>query len=139
MATKEEAQAFLMELRSCRPSAFFGKLDESQRGMSFVLFYLAEAKETVIAGDLARQMNVSTARIAALLRKMEQNGLITRKGAPDDARKTVVEITPEGSAQAEQLRQHILEKTALLIDRVGTDDLQEFIRISRRMKAALDV
>lgn len=138
MATEAETLEYLNQLKLCWPRSFFGKLDKSQMGLGFVLSYLAEAKETVFAGDLAREMNVSTARIAALLRKMEKNGLLIRKGSPDDARKTIVEITPEGIAQALELKHLILEKIEILIDRIGKEDMQTFIELSFKIKEALE-
>ena len=62
--------------------------------MRFVLAYLTQADGEVIAGDIARKLGVSTARVAALLKAMEKNGLVTRHASPADARRTVVEITP---------------------------------------------
>ncbi len=64
----------------------------------------------VIAGDLSRKMNVSSARIAALLKKMEQGGLITRHSSSVDARRTVVEITPTGIVHAEEIKKQSLER-----------------------------
>ena len=78
MNTREEAIEFLQNQHSCRAKSFFGKIDESQKGIGFVLAYLRNSNGDVIAGDLARELNVSTARIAALLKKMEKSGYIKR-------------------------------------------------------------
>lgn len=138
MSKREDAQEFLKKMRSCRPQPFYSKLDESHRGTGFVLTYLMEANGQIIAGDLAREMNVSTARIAALLKTMEKNGLIERHHAEADARQTVVEITPVGIEYCEEIKEQILEKVELLLEKVGMDDLDEFIRISRKIKKALE-
>ena len=138
MSKREDARKFLQKMRLCRPKPFYSKLDEGQRGIGFVLEYLREAKVEVIAGDLARELNVSTARIAALLRKMEKNGLIQRHAAQADARQTVVEITQAGMEYSDKIMEQLLEKTELLIEKVGKDDLDEFVRISRKIKKALE-
>lgn len=138
MSKREDALEFLQKMRSCRPQPFYSKLDESRRGTGFVLAYLREAKGEVIAGDLARELNVSTARIAALLRKMEKNGLILRRRSETDARQTVVEITEAGTEYSDKIREQILEKTELLLEKVGKEDLNEFIRISQKIKKALE-
>lgn len=138
MSKKEEAQEFLKKMRSCRAQPLYSKLDESQRGIGFVLVYLSEAKGETIAGDLARELNVSTARIAALLRQMEKNGLIERRRSETDARQTVVEITREGIEYSEKIKERILEQTELLLEKVGKDDLNEFIRISQKIKKVLE-
>lgn len=138
MSNKEDAQEFLQQMRSCRVRPFYSKLDESQRGTGFVIAYLSEAEGEVIAGDLARELNVSTARIAALLRKMENDGLIRRRRADTDARQTVVEITQAGTEYSHMMKEQILEKAELLLEKVGKDDLNEFIRISKKIKQALE-
>ena len=138
MTKKEEAQEFLQKMRSCRSQPFFSKLDESQRGIGFVLAYLSEAKGEIIAGDLARELNVSTARIAALLRKMEKNGLIERHSAKTDARQTVVELTQAGTEYSDKIKAQTLKKAELLIEKVGKEDLDQFIRILQKIKKALE-
>lgn len=138
MNTREEAQEILHRLCACRSKSFFTKIDESQKGVGFVLAYLQKADHEVIAGDLARELNVSTARIAALLRKMEKNGLIIRRHSSEDARQIVVDITQEGIVYVETIREQILMKVELLLEKVGKEDLNEFIRISHKIKEVLD-
>lgn len=137
MTVREEAEEILNQMHSCRPKSFFGKMDDSRRGMNFVLCYLKEANHEVLAGELARELNVSTARIAALLKTMEKNGLIERYHPTSDARHTIVKITQEGTRQAEQLREHILKNIELLLEKVGREKLEEFIRLSNEIREAL--
>lgn len=138
MDSREDAIAFLQELRSCFPKPLYNEIEETQKGIGFALAYLAQADGEVIAGDLARELGVSTARVAALLKAMERNGLATRRASPADARRTVVEITPAGLACAGGMREQCLRKIELLLERVGKEDLDEFIRISRKIKDAMD-
>lgn len=138
MSTREEAQEMLHKLRACRSKSVFSKIDESQKGIGFVLVYLQEANHEVIAGDLARELEVSTARIAALLRKMEKNRLIVRYRSAEDARQTVVQITQVGSAYVDKMKEQMLKKMELLIEKVGRKDLEEFIRISHKIKETFD-
>ena len=138
MSKREDAQEFLQKMRLCRPQPLYSKLNESQRGIGFVLAYLREANGEVIAGDLARELGVSTARIAALLGKMEKNGLIERRRSKEDARQTVVELTAAGVDCCDKIKEQLLEKTQLLLEKVGKDDLNEFVRISQKIKKALE-
>ena len=139
MSTQDDALELLQKLSQCRLAAFFNDVDLLQKGSCFVLAYLKQSNEEVIAGDLAKELRVSTARIAVLLKKMEKNGLILRYNSASDARKTVVKITPKGTAYADQVREQLLSKAELLIEKVGKQDLDELIRIFWKIKAALDV
>ena len=138
METREEAEELLRKMSACRPKAFFNKIDESQRGIDLALIYLSEADGMVIAGDLARELNVSTARIAILLKKMEDKSLIIRRRSDSDARQIVVEITPKGLEHVQKMREQLLARTELLLEKVGKKDLDEFIRISHKIREALD-
>lgn len=138
MASRADAQEFLRKIRNCRPRSFFGKVDECQRGTGFILAYLEQKSGEVIAGDLARELNVSTARIAALLKTMEKNGLIIRYRSSADNRQTVVEITQKGIDYSLKMREQILEKVELLLERVSREELDQFIRISEKIKEVLE-
>lgn len=137
MSTREEAQELLEKIHSCRPKSFFTKIDETQRGMNFVLCYLKDADHEVLAGELAKESNVSTARIAALLKTMEKNGLIERYHSASDARHTIVKITSAGTRQAEQTKEQILTRIELLLEKIDKEELEEFIRISNKIREAL--
>ena len=139
MDTTEKAQEFLRQLSQYRANSLFEKMDESKRGMGFALLFLDSSEEQVFAGDLADAMCVSTARVAALLKTMENGGFITRSSSSKDARRTIVELTPEGQAKADAIKALLLHKTEMLFETVGEDDLREFLRISKRIKEALDL
>ena len=94
MSTREDASEFLQKLRQCKAAAFFDDVDLSQKGACFVLAYLERSSGEVIAGDLAKELRVSTARIAALLKKMEKNHLIMRRSAPARTRGAAPPATP---------------------------------------------
>ena len=138
MNRRDEARDILLQMHACAPKSFFSKVDEALRGMGFVLAYLDQAKGDVYAGDIARELGVSTARIAALLNRMEKNGFITRGTDSHDARKTVVKITQLGRQWAQATKAQVLDKIELLLDRVGAEELHEFLRISRAIKKALE-
>lgn len=138
MSTREDAQDFLNRLLSCMPTSFYHDMELTNRGIGFVLCYLRWSEGEVIAGDFSKLLHVSTARIAALLKKMEQSGLITRRCSSKDARQTVVEITPAGIALADGLKEQALKEVGLLLDELGAEDLNTYIRISQKIREALN-
>ena len=138
MGVREEAEEFLDGMRLCGAGHFLEKIDEQQRGVDFVLLFLKKTEGEIIAGDLARELHVSTARVAAILRRLEKLGYITRHSSRKDARKTVVELTGKGVLHTEEIRAQALQMAELLVCRVGHRDLQEFVRIAGRMKEALE-
>lgn len=137
MNQREKAIELIHKMRPSR-SDFINQLNMTDRGIHFILGYLEEAKGKVIAGDLAKQLNVSTARIAVLIKKMESRDLIRTYNSPEDARKTVIEITAIGKEQAEAFKEELILGMEKLIEVVGVEDIEEFIRISIKIKEAIE-
>lgn len=138
MSTRKDAQEFLKELYSSIPRSFYNNLETTQRGIGFVLNYLKHSEGEVIAGDLSKNLNVSTARIAAMLKRMEQSGLVTRHSSLEDARRTVVEITPAGIALVDEMREQTLKRVESLLDKIGKEDLDTYIRISHQIREIME-
>lgn len=138
MSTASDAQELIKELCSCIPRDFFSRIEETQKGIGFILIYLNKAEHEVFAGDLARELGVSTARIAALLKKMEKNDLIVRYDSAQDARKTVVEITEEGKSCLSKLKEYVLRKAELMLEKIGKKDMEEFLRIYHKINKVLE-
>lgn len=135
---KEETLFIMDELKKCKPQVFLEKISENERGTHFVLGHLIHAKgEEVISSDLSNALSVSTARMAKLLTNMEKKGLIIKRDSPKDARKTVVELTDKGRRIGEMYKETIINFTTDLIEKVGYEDMKEFIRISYRIKEAI--
>ena len=57
----------------------------------------------IYVSDIARQMHQPMPAISRGLRQMEQDGHIVRETDPKDRRKTLVRITPAGSAPAKPM------------------------------------
>ena len=138
MSTRDETQEFFHDLYSSIPRSFFSNLESTERGFGFVLNYLEQSEGEVISGDLAKSMNVSTSRIAGLLKRMEQSGLITRQNSSEDARRTVVEITPKGVDLINEMKEQTHEKIELLLERISREELDTYIRISHKIREVME-
>ena len=102
---------------------------DALQGEAFVLQFLARHGGHVLPGEISNKMNVSSARIAQTLNNIEKKGLITRQIDPDDRRKILVALTPEGEAFAEQYQQMILDVMSKILIRLGDHDAAEYVRI----------
>ena len=135
----ETAEYYLSRFSELAPARTLKKVNPSNDGMGFIVRYLyRQGDKVVYAGDLAKASCVSTARIAAALNNLETQGLVERCTAEEDSRKTVVRLTALGLERAEGMKQMLLEQFASLIEEVGTGDMDEFIRISQKMKNAME-
>ena len=88
----------------------------------------------LVAGEIARITSVSTARVAAVIKSLEEKGYVNRVTVEGDRRKTKVKITDKGRAVSEDLVQEAITKTSSFLEYLGPEDAENFIRIIHRMK-----
>ena len=132
------AEQYIYEVTLLGPFRDVRVINKNNEGLGLIVGYLYEHQDCVVyAGDLAKVSGVSTARIAAALNKLERLGIIQREASEKDSRKTIVKITAEGKARAEEKRKDVVQYTAKLIDKVGKEDMDSFLRILGRIKQAM--
>ena len=95
--------------------------------------YLATHHNSVYPKVLSREMVVSTARIAVILNQMEDKKWIIRKNDPEDNRQILVSLTEKGWEIIEQQRVEIIRTVAQMLEKLGPEDAEEFLRIQRRI------
>lgn len=77
-------------------------IDDGSKGMFLILRILADSDGDVVAGDLAKIMCVSTARIASALNTLEKKGYVRRESEKTDARKVVIRLTDVGKSALDE-------------------------------------
>lgn len=107
------------------------------KGELYVLNYLYTHHRAVHPKELSENMLVSTARIAALLNNMEKNGLITREHKDSDNRFVSVSITKNGIDRIVCQRSKTINYVASVIESIGTRDMEEYIRIQKKIIATI--
>ena len=128
----------LAELERIHPVAFFRRMDETQAGIGAVLRLLHTSEEEITAGKISEVLNISTARVAVLIRKMAAKGLITKARSSVDARVTMVGLTELGVRTVEGMRREMYQQMGLVIDAVGEERLREFLKIAAEIRAAVN-
>lgn len=106
---------------------------EANRGEMSVIVYLIEFEDGVAPGILAQFGDVSTARMATVLNKLEEKGYITRSTDPNDRRKIIVNLTPTGRAFGTERKEARIQHIASMLNYLGEHDAKEFIRLMKRV------
>lgn len=110
-----------------------GHMSKLLHGEWFVLNYLNTAQDNVHPKDLSRAMGVSSARIARLLKHMEGKRLVTRRADVQDSRQVILSLTEEGVAAIERIRTEAVRQTARLLEQLGPEDAQHYLRIEQKI------
>ncbi len=137
MADEAQVKRIFERLGKVKPMTAFKCVDETQAGIGAVLRLLEESRETVTAGRISEVLNVSTARVAVLLKKMETKGLIKKERSSADGRVAVVSLTEQGADAVEKMRREIFRQMGHMIDVVGERRLLEFIDTAEEIQKAL--
>lgn len=138
MNSKEILETLFKKIRSNSSHSLTEVLNEFNRGEIGVLSYLAFDKDKVTAGELSKQLNVTTARIASILNSLENKEYIKRKEYSLDKRKTLVLITNKGKKLANNAKREIINKIDKVVEEVGYDKLKEYMRIAQEIRNVLN-
>ena len=113
------------------------QLEDLDRGTSLALGYLMAHHKMAHPKELDRGMAVSSARVAALLNHLEDQGLIRRTADPDDNRQTIVSLTAAGEGRIRQRRAQAVALLAQLLERLGPEDAAAYLRLRKKLIEAL--
>ena len=137
MTSKMLAVYFYERLKQFDYMTLFKKMEEYNQGSKHALQYLLQEEETeVTAGMVANELSISTARVAKLINNLSKNDYIDKWSSKKDARVTIVKITEKGKEYIIKEKEDFLKTLEVVIDKIGVEDLMEFIRISKKIKKA---
>lgn len=99
-----------------------------------VLHHLAACgRAAMLPGELSADLSLSSARVAATLRQLEEKGLILREMSHADRRKIHVYLTKEGRHYIEKRYEYVVQSTKNLVDYLGAEDATQLVRILNRI------
>lgn len=101
---------------------------------------VVERRGQLTAGELAREVGLTTGAVTAMVDRLEAAELLQRKADPGDRRKVVIELTPEARKLASDIYGPLAQATAPFIDGLSDSDLLTLIAFfdaSRRVNVEL--
>ncbi len=129
MISDDEIREIIKKLEAIKPKKLIDDCHVNREGIIHALIYLYTIKKPVSAGDISKKLGVSTARVAVILRKMQEKELITKKSDPSDARKVVISITSKGEAFIDQRKSMFFNDVRDLVDKIGKERFDEFLNV----------
>lgn len=110
-------------------------LENGYKGIFVILRILHESKTEVVSAALAKQLDVSTARIATALNTLERKGYIERTPSQNDGRKVVITLTPRGSEALEEREKEANALVNPLFARLTEDEKNTFFTLLKKLLA----
>ena len=102
-------------------------------GEERVLTYLYSVQDHVLPGQLTEELQLSTGRIANILKQLEAKGFIERDRRDRDKRRVEVSLTDKGKQFAAEKYQENEQSHRMLIQMLGAEETKEFLRISEKI------
>ena len=102
------------------------------KGENVLISYLNECKISTPSA-LASVLDVTPARIAAILRSLEKKDFILRGIDIHDKRRVIVKLTEKGTEFAEKLKRDIEKHSLSLFESLGENDATEFLRLIKKI------
>lgn len=136
--TEERTAELIQRMIKSRPKEFLQEVDATNAGIGCVLRFLNESGRAVSAGEISDAVKVSTARMAVMLRKMHENGWILKLCDPSDARRSMITLSAEGKRIILEKQRKMMAYFGYIIEQIGEERFEEFIKISEEIKAAID-
>jgi DNA-binding MarR family transcriptional regulator len=92
------------------------------------------AGEPLSVKDIARLLQIDSATLSPMLKRLQAQGVITRSRSEADERTTHVELTPQGRT----LRRQALKVPSAVVERLGVDlsELEHLHAVLTRINAA---
>ncbi len=137
MATQKQIETLLEALHKAPPAEHLQKIDISSVGIRAILKYLSECSVQATAGEISKALEISTARVAVLLKKMVAKGLLEKQSDPTDGRLVVIRLSQLGKDTAAELRRKMHAQLGVLIDEIGMERMLEFAAISSEIHSVL--
>lgn len=107
-------------------------LDDGYKGTSPLLLELKKAKDKnkeITAGDISKRFNISTARVAALLKDLEEKEYVVRNKLKNDLRVTIVELTLKGEDEALKIENRLTDFISKSIKGIDDSMLETFFKV----------
>lgn len=107
----------------------YKRMTDTIRGEGVLLSYLVCHNNMATPSELSEALDVSTARIAVLLNKMEKKGLLERQRHPDNKRNTIVKLLPKGEKLHKENEETFNLYVMGFFEHIGKEKAQLFVQL----------
>lgn len=98
---------------------------------------LLERHEGISQKELARKLHIRPATLTVMLRRMEQNGWVTRRPDPDDQRVSRVSLTEQGKELSTRAKATMQSMSEVLFGSMSGEELAQLQRLLNRLRENL--
>ncbi|MFA7107143.1 MAG: transcriptional regulator [Candidatus Izemoplasmatales bacterium] len=116
----------------------YRKAFELSKGELGTLLYLVVENDNAVVGDISKRLNLTSGRMASVLRSLESKGYIIKKPSLIDKRITIVSPTQKGRDFVENHGEKVFSHIYNMLKFLGDDDAKAYVRINKRLNNDYD-
>ncbi len=130
----------LIDMRASAPQIKMERtMSQIARGEVLALNYLAANGNRAYPKDMSKALMLTTARVAAMLKSLEGQDMITRTPDSADNRQVIVCLTEKGIALVEERRTGMIHSVAKMLEALGEEDAKAYVRIQAKLVELGDI
>ncbi|MGI6010311.1 MAG: MarR family winged helix-turn-helix transcriptional regulator [Ruminococcus sp.] len=138
MTYKDLAEEFCQMHILCAKKMAGSALSRPAQGERNVLFFLLSVDKEILAGQIARKLNLSASRVTNILNSLVKKGLVQKRIDPTDKRHVYVSMTEEGKKYVCQKYREVISMYENVFRKLGMEDSVNYIRIVKRLSVLFD-
>lgn len=124
----------LIDMRASAPQIKMERtMAQIARGEILAMNYLAANGNQAYPKDMSRALMLTTARVAAMLKSLEDQGMVTRTPDPADSRQVIVSLTEKGFTLVEERRTRMIHAVSKMLEALGEEDAKAYVRIQAKL------
>lgn len=113
-------------------------LHRPTQGEGNVLFFLLSVDKEILAGQIAKCLNLSASRVTNILNSLVKKGLVQKRVDPSDKRHVYISMTEEGKERVCRKYGEMISMYESVFQKLGMEDTINYIRIVKKLSALLD-
>lgn len=125
MATKEEIIYVMELLYKNRPKKIIDEMKNQEIGSIAVIKYLYKAEDKVKSIDISRFLEISSARMTIILKKLENKNLIEKIDSSSDGRAKYIQLTEKGFKFADKIKKDMQIVAGKIVDEFGLEEFEK--------------
>lgn len=138
MVDQEEIYKVMQFLHDNRTFHDMDEIHIREKGIGATLVFLEKSNVEVKSVDISREMNISSARMAVILKKLEHKHMITKSTSTADSRAITIELTDKGRILAQKIEQDMYNTISIIIEEIGIEEFYATFEKIATIKRILD-
>ncbi len=133
---EEDIKRIFKRLEEYRSKNISKVFDMKKDGVRHALMFIFEEDKAVTPGEISKKLGISTARVAVIIRKLQEKGMIRKEKDSEDGRKADIVLTQEGKKCVTEIKEKFITDSEKIIRTVGVERINTFLDIAEEIKKA---